>query len=59
MTKQELHNFAMFVREYCDENITSLTIEQRHGINPDLFNFREAIDAYVRHHKIELEPKRK
>ena len=57
MTKQQLHRFACFIREYIDLQIPFNIIEQRHGFNPEKLNFRQAVDTYARHHKLELEPK--
>lgn len=52
MTKQELHNFAMFVREYDDINIPTNVVNMRHEVKVDKLNFREAIDAYIKQHKL-------
>lgn len=56
MTKQELHSFACFIREYNDMSLDCEVIKMRHGIDPYKLNHRQAVDAYVKYHKIKLEP---
>lgn len=59
MNKQQVHHFACFVAEYHDKNIPCDVILSRYGINVSGLNTREAVDAYIKHNRIELEPIRK
>lgn len=59
ITKQQLHSFACFIVEYNSYHTDYIHIEQRHGVNPEGMNLRQAVDAYAKHHNFELEPKMK
>lgn len=58
MTRQELHDFAIFIKEYNDISIDDEIVELRHGVkNIGELNFRQAVDAYDKVHKLVDEPK--
>ena len=56
MTKQQFHDFAHFIMEYCDFDIDEETFKLRHEINVEELNFKEAVEAYIKHHKLAFEP---
>lgn len=46
-TDEQIYEFAVFIQDYLDNNINEVAIIERHDIDCEHLNFREAIDTWL------------